>query len=69
MHGIQFIQDFRMIVHPQCVHFMTEVLNYRWDEDKQGVKLNRPIDDFNHLIDAMRYSLEPHMRPPVYSFQ
>ncbi|MDY3118194.1 MAG: PBSX family phage terminase large subunit [Peptoniphilus sp.] len=69
LHGIQFIQDFRMIVHPQCVHFMTEVLNYRWDEDKQGVKLNRPIDDFNHLIDAMRYSLEPHMRPPVYSFQ
>lgn len=69
LNGIQFIQDFKIIVHPQCVNFMTEVLNYQWDEDKQGVKLNRPIDDFNHLIDAMRYSLEPHMRPPVYSFK
>lgn len=69
LNGIQFIQDFKIVVHPQCVNFMTEVLNYQWDEDKQGVKLNRPIDDFNHLIDAMRYSLEPHMRPPVYSFK
>lgn len=69
LNGIQFIQDFKIIVHPHCVNFMTEVLNYQWDEDRQGVKLNRPIDDFNHLIDAMRYSLEPHMRPPVYSFK
>lgn len=57
-HGIQFIQDYEIIIHPRCVNFLTEISNYTWDEDKLGNKLNRPIDDFNHLMDAMRYALE-----------
>ena len=57
-HGIQFIQDYEIIIHPQCVNFLTEISNYTWDKDKLGNKLNRPIDDFNHLMDAMRYALE-----------
>ena len=56
--GIQFIQDFEIIIHPRCVNFLTEISNYTWDKDKFGSKLNRPIDDFNHLMDAMRYALE-----------
>lgn len=56
--GIQFIQDFEIIIHPRCVNFLTEISNYTWDKDKFGNKLNRPIDDFNHLMDAMRYALE-----------
>lgn len=58
MNGIQWIQDLQIIVHPRCVNFLTEISNYTWDEDKFGNKLNRPIDDFNHLMDAMRYALE-----------
>lgn len=58
MNGIQWIQDLQIIVHPRCVKFLTEISNYTWDEDKFGNKLNRPIDDFNHLMDAMRYALE-----------
>lgn len=57
-HGIQFIQDYKIIIHPRCVNFLTEISNYTWDKDKLGNKLNRPIDDFNHLMDAMRYALE-----------
>ena len=57
-HGIQFIQDYEIIIHPRCVNFLTEISNYTWDKDKLGNKLNRPIDDFNHLMDAMRYALE-----------
>ena len=57
-NGIQWIQDFEIIVHPRCVNFLTEISNYTWDKDKFGTKLNRPIDDFNHLMDAMRYALE-----------
>lgn len=57
-HGIQYIQDYEIIVHPRCVNFLTEISNYTWDKDKLGNKLNRPIDDFNHLMDAMRYALE-----------
>ncbi|CCX53823.1 PBSX family phage terminase large subunit [Veillonella sp. CAG:933] len=57
--GIQVLQDYKIIIHPRCVNFITEIMNYAWDEDKFGKKLNKPIDDFNHLMDAMRYALEP----------
>jgi phage terminase large subunit len=57
-NGIQWIQDLEIIIHPRCVNFLTEISNYTWDVDKFGNKLNVPIDDFNHLMDAMRYALE-----------
>ena len=57
-NGIQYIQDFEIIIHPRCVNFLTEISNYTWDKDKFGNKLNKPIDDFNHLLDAFRYAME-----------
>lgn len=60
-NGIQFIQDFEIIIHPKCVNFITEISNYTWDEDKFGNKINKPIDDFNHLMDAMRYAVERYV--------
>ena len=60
-NGIQWIQDLEIIIHPRCVNFLTEISNYTWDKDKFDNKLNRPIDDFNHLMDAMRYGLEKHI--------
>lgn len=60
-NGIQWIQDLEVIIHPSCVNFITEISNYTWDKDKFGNKLNVPIDDFNHLMDAMRYALEQYI--------
>ena len=60
-NGIQWIQDLEIIIHPRCVNFITEISNYTWATDKFGTKLNVPIDDFNHLMDAMRYGLEEHI--------
>ena len=60
-NGIQWVQDLEIIVHPRCVNFITEISNYTWATDKFGNKLNEPIDDFNHLMDAMRYALEKHI--------
>ena len=68
-NGIQFIQDYTIIIHPRCVNFLTEISNYTWDEDKFGAKINKPIDDFNHLMDAMRYALEDVLVGPTYSFE
>ncbi len=58
LNGIQWIQDLKIIIHPRCNNFLTEISNYQWDKDKFGKALNRPVDDFNHLLDAMRYALE-----------
>lgn len=69
-NGIDFIQDYKIFIHPKCVNFLTEIGNYTWDTDtKTGKKLNRPIDDFNHLMDAMRYALEEYSTGPNYSFK
>ena len=61
-NGIQWIQDLEIIIHPRCVSFLTEISNYTWKVDKFNKKLNEPIDDFNHLMDAMRYALEKFIR-------
>lgn len=60
-NGIQWIQELEIIIHPRCVNFVTEISNYVWDSDKFGKRLNVPIDDFNHLMDAMRYALEKYI--------
>ncbi|MCI9092717.1 MAG: PBSX family phage terminase large subunit [Coprobacillus sp.] len=67
-NGIDFIQDYEIIIHPRCVNFITEISNYQWDKDKFNNKLNKPIDDFNHLMDAMRYALEGYSRGENYSW-
>ena len=67
-NGIDYIQDFKIIIHPRCVNFLTEISNYTWDEDKFGKKINKPIDDFNHLMDAMRYGMEDFIKGDVFSF-
>lgn len=56
--GISIIQDYKIIIHPRCVNFITEISNYTWDKDKFDNVINKPIDDFNHLMDAMRYAME-----------
>lgn len=61
LNGIQFIQDFKLVIHPRCVNFLTEVTNYQWAKDKFDNSINKPIDDFNHLMDAMRYAIEPYI--------
>ena len=58
LNGIDRIQDYELIVHPRCKNFLVEIYNYTWAKDKFGRAINKPIDDFNHLMDAMRYALE-----------
>lgn len=59
IHGIQQLQNYEIIIHPDCEGIITEFENYSWQKDKNtGLYINKPIDDFNHYIDALRYSLQ-----------
>lgn len=59
IHGIQQLQNYEIIIHPSCNGVITEFENYTWQKDKStGLYINKPIDDFNHYIDALRYSLQ-----------
>lgn len=57
--GIGRLQDYKLIVHPSCENTIIELNNYVWKKDKDTEKLlNEPIDEFNHLMDALRYATE-----------
>lgn len=57
-NGIQWLQDQEILIHPRCVNFLTEISNYGFKADRFGKLINEPVDDFNHLMDAMRYAVE-----------
>lgn len=59
IHGIQKLQQYEIIIHPSCSELLVEMDNYTWTKDKKtGEYINKPIDAFNHYIDALRYSLQ-----------
>lgn len=58
MHGILFLQGFKIYIHPSCENTIEEFNTYTFEKDKEGKWLNKPIDANNHIIDALRYSME-----------
>ena len=63
LNGIQFIQQFKLVIHPNCTQFRVELENYTWKKDKStGEYINVPSDTYNHGIDAFRYSLSEIQR-------
>ena len=58
MQGIQFLQGFKIHIHPSCENTVEEFNTYTFAQDKEGNWLNEPIDKNNHIIDALRYSME-----------
>ena len=58
INGINLIQEYHIYVHPNCYDVEEEFLNYTWIKDKKtGEYINKPIDKFNHFMDAFRYSV------------
>lgn len=57
--GIQLLQQYEIIVSPECTNVIEELENYSWQKDKQtGEYINKPIDLYNHCLDALRYSIQ-----------
>jgi phage terminase large subunit len=69
INGIQYLQQYEIIVHKfHCPNVSMELSSYVWDQDKTGRFLNRPIDDFNHAMDALRYAMEQIRKGSGVSF-
>jgi phage terminase large subunit len=62
VYGISVLQDKDILVTKSSVNLIKELRSYSWDTDKAGKKLNKPIDDFNHAIDALRYFAMMHFK-------
>ena len=67
-HGIQQIQNYKIIVHPKCKEFWREIQNYCWAKDKNGKPTDKPDHEFSHGMDSMRYGVAHLLLGDVYSW-
>jgi len=54
-YGIDVMQRQDYLVTSQSTNLIKELRSYCWDKDKTGKQLNKPVDNFNHALDAVRY--------------
>lgn len=55
--GISLLKEYDVYVSKESTNFQKEYHNYYWHEMKDGTIINKPMDRFNHLMDALRYSV------------
>ena len=59
LNGINIVKEFKINVTKSSVNTIKEFRNYSWDKDKlTGKLLNKPIDEYNHSMDALRYGVD-----------
>jgi phage terminase large subunit len=63
-YGISLINQNKIYVTSRSKNLINELRNYIWLTDKSGVKMNKPIDAYNHAIDAMRYAIMSQLENP-----
>ena len=54
-YGIDVMQREEYLVTSKSINLIKELRSYCWDSDKTGKRLNKPVDNYNHAIDAVRY--------------
>ena len=54
--GIDLLKRFKIHIHKDSHNCIQEFRNYKWQEDRSGKMINKPVDKNNHTIDAIRYA-------------
>lgn len=62
-HGIQWLQQWNIVIDKSCVNFIDEISQYQWKKNKDGETLPEPQDNDDHLLDALRYATEAERMP------
>jgi len=61
LNGITAMMDYTIVLAPDSHNVKTELNNYRWHD-----KIQKPVDDYNHAIDAIRYAFDELNTTPMY---
>ena len=64
--GIDLLKRFKIHIHKDSHNAIQEFRNYKWQEDKSGKLMNKPVDKNNHLIDATRYATYSVLSKPNF---
>lgn len=54
-NSIDILKRYKLNITSDSVNLIKELRAYKWQEDKTGLSLNKPIDFMNHAVDALRY--------------
>ena len=61
LNGIDILKRFKINV-VNSSNLKKEFRSYKWATDKYGNSLQKPVDKFNHLLDALRYVALIHLK-------
>ena len=64
LSGIRKLHEYKLHVTSDSINLISELGKYCWMKDKADQLLEKPIDDFNHSIDALRYAVYSHTYKP-----
>ena len=64
--GIDLLKRFKIHIHRDSHNCIQEFRNYKWQEDRSGKMINKPIDKHNHTIDAVRYATYSVLSKPNF---
>jgi len=64
VHGLNIINQNEIYITNRSKNLINELQNYIWVKDREGNKMNKPIDAYNHCIDAARYGLSSQLDNP-----
>lgn len=55
--GLDILRRYKINIEESSINAIKEFRNYKWAVDKEGepVRPEKPIDDYNHFIDQLRY--------------
>lgn len=63
---ITLMKNYRFVVDPQSKDLLQELNHYAYDKNYKGIK-DKPVDEYNHLIDAIGYYIVYRGRNPQIS--
>jgi phage terminase large subunit len=64
VYGINLINQNKIYITSRSTNLIKELQSYTWVKDRDGNTVNKPIDAFNHCIDAARYAITSQLETP-----
>jgi phage terminase large subunit len=55
INGIDILKRYKLNITKTSINVLKEFRNYQWQQTKDGDYINKPIDFYNHALDAIRY--------------
>jgi phage terminase large subunit len=64
VYGVSRMQELDLRVTSRSLNLINEFRKYTWATDRDGNATNKPIDNYNHAIDAVRYYFQTNTFSP-----